>query len=63
MLEAEGLGASGGTGVGGGMANCDDGSGFHAGFGSWPLAADEVIYSLTDLGRSESSLGDRKSVV
>ncbi len=37
MLETECLGASGGTGGGGGMADCDDGSGFHAGFGSWPF--------------------------
>ena len=58
MLEAEGLGASGGTGVGGGMADCDDESGFHAGFGSWLLSTDLLIYLLTDLGRSESSLGN-----
>lgn len=34
MLMAECLGALGGTGGGGGMADCDDVSGFHAGFGS-----------------------------
>jgi len=31
MFVAECLGASGGTDVGGGMADCDDESGFHAG--------------------------------